>query len=121
MKTGNKRRRRDSIGLPALTTWPAPPRTFTAGERSAWKRLGVAAIGTGSVSACDLVLAERLAQLHARVDEALADPDVKASSLASLLRLQADMLTRMGLTPQGRGTVAPLSRAAPPASPLDEF
>ena len=121
MKHGNKRRRPDAISLPCLATWPAPPRTFTAGERSAWKRIGEAAMVTGSVSGADLVLAERLAQLHARVDAALVDPDVKPASLVALVRLEGDMLGRMGLSPQGRNTVGPLRRPAPERSKLDEF
>lgn len=117
----NKKKTIPDSGPVALTVWPKPPVNFNASERASWARIGRAAIATGSVGSPDLVLAERLAQLDARVDEALSDPDLKVSTLSALLRLEADLLNRMGLTPQARSTVGALAKPKRDSSPLDEF
>jgi hypothetical protein len=74
----------------------------------------------GQVAGSDLVLAERLAQLDARISDALANPDVKETALCAFMRLQADLLNRMGLTPQARNTIGPLSKPKK-KGPLDDF
>lgn len=117
----NKKKATPETGPTALSVWPKPPASFTARERKSWDRIGRAAVLLGSVGVPDLILAERLAQLHARTDEALADPELKVSTLSALMRLEADLLNRMGLTPQARATVGPLAKAKRDSSPLDEF
>lgn len=116
----NKKRPAQQGGPVALTKWPRAPRHFTDREVVSWNAIGEAAMLLGSVSGSDLVLAGRLAQLGARVDSALTDVDLKSSTLANLMRLEADLLNRMGLTPQARNTIGPLSKP-PPKTPLDEF
>ena len=116
----NKKRPVTQSGPVALTRWPPAPRHFTDGEVQAWKAVGEAAILLGSVSGADLLLAGRLAQLGARVDAALVDIELKDSTLASLMRLEADLFNRMGLTPQARNTIGPLSKKKAPSG-LDEF
>jgi hypothetical protein len=103
-----------------LAKWPPAPRHFTGSEVDSWKRIGVAAMALGSVAASDLVLAERLAQLDARVSEALSDSDAQMTALSAMMRLEADLLNRMGLTPQARNTIGPLSKPKPKTA-LDEF
>jgi hypothetical protein len=116
----NKKRPAQHQGPVALAKWPPAPRHFTEGEVQSWKAIGEAAMLLGSVSGSDLVLAGRLAQLGARVDQALTDVELKSSTLANLMRLEADLLNRMGLTPQARNTIGPLSRPKV-KGPLDEF
>ena len=116
----NKKRPQEPQGPAALTRWPPAPRHFTEGEVQAWKAVGEAAMLTGSVSGSDLLLAGRLAQLGARVDAALADTDAQMTAVSSMMRLEADLMNRMGLTPQARNTVGPLSKPKK-AGPLDEF
>ena len=103
-----------------MTTWPRAPKGFNPQEVVSWNRIGAAAMALGSVAASDLVLAERLAQLDAKVSDALADSDTQMTALASMLRLEADLLNRMGLTPQARNTIGPLS-SPKPKTDLDEF
>lgn len=93
----------------ALAEWPAPPKQFSEAERGWWACLGEAATGLGSVSAADLPMAARAAQVSARVDAALLDPDYKPTALNALLRLELDYWKQIGLTPQSRRQVAPLS------------
>ena len=122
-KAGNKRRMNLSQeGIEALAKWPPAPKHFCPAEASSWARVGRAAMSARSIATCDLVMAERLAQLHARVDGALANPALKASMLAALLRLEADLLSRMGLSPSGRSTVGQLARRKTKKhNPLSEF
>lgn len=116
----NKKHTSAPAGPPALVKWPKAPKHFTAGEVASWTRLGEAVMVLGSVAGSDLVLAERLAQLDARISEALANPDVQMTALSAMMRLEADLLNRMGLTPQARNTIGPLSKPKK-KSPLDEF
>jgi hypothetical protein len=60
------------------------------------------------VSASDLPVAARAAQVSARVDSALIDPDYKPTALNALLRLELDYWKQLGLSPQSRRAVAPL-------------
>ena len=122
-KGGNRRAGKLSQeGVTAIGKWPAPPAHFTAPEVAAWKRVGRAAMTTRSVASCDLVLAERVAQLHARVDAAYRSTSMKPSALAALVRLEADLLGRLGLSPSGRATVGQLARPKKKVfDPLAEF
>ncbi len=117
----NKKHPRSQAGPAALESWPKAPPHFTPGEVASWKRVGQAVMAAGSVGPGDLILAERLAQLHARVTVALGDPDTAMPSLAATMRLEADLLNRMGLTPLARRSIGPLPGKPPPKSPLDEF
>lgn len=65
-------------------------------------------MGLGTLSACDLPIAARAAQVSARVDSALIDPDYKPTALNALLRLELDYWKQLGLSPQARRSVAPL-------------
>jgi len=116
-------RHREGPALPALKTWPKPPKHFTENESEAWKRLGVAAMALGSVSAADLLFCERVAQVSARVDTAMADPDFKPTALNALLRLEADLRRQLGISPQARAAVQALSKEAEEDEddPLSEF
>lgn len=96
--------------LPALITWPPAPRHFNRDERTAWGRLGKAVMALGSVSLADVLFCERVAQVSARVDEALKDPDFKPTALNALLKLEADLRRQLGITPQARGAVQPLEK-----------
>jgi hypothetical protein len=62
----------------------------------------------GSVAAADLPMAQRAAQVSARVDAALLDPDFKPTALNALLRLELDYWKQLGLSPQARRAVTPL-------------
>jgi hypothetical protein len=115
-----KNRNLDQTGRVALKVWPKAPKSFNAGEVEAWSRVGRAAMDAGSVASSDLLLAVRLAQLSARVDAAMVNPTMRTSTLTSLCRLEADLMSRAGLTPQARATVGVLPRAKP-KSALDEF
>ena len=117
----NKKKVVPPSGPAALTAWPKAPVGFSKAEAASWERMGVAALPLGSVSVCDLVLVERLAQLDALVTKLLRDPDAAPGTVSSMLRLQADMLNRLGLTPQSRNTVGLLAKPAKPSTPLDEF
>jgi phage terminase small subunit len=115
-----KNRNLSQAGRVALRVWPKAPTNFTPGEVAAWKRLGRAAMEGGSVAASDLVLAERCAQIGARVAAAMGDETMRPSMLVSLARLETDLLSRLGLTPQARATVGVLAKPKP-KSALDEF
>jgi hypothetical protein len=117
----NKKREPVQSGPSALVRWPKAPEEFTEGEVKSWSRIGRAVMEAGSVGPGDLVLAERLAQLHARVSLAMADPDTAMASLAATMRLEADLLNRMGLTPLARRSIGPLSKPKKGGGPLDEF
>lgn len=116
----NKKHPGGRQGPEALRAWPKAPKEFTKAEASSWNRIGIAVMALKSVAASDLVLAERLAQLDARVTGALKNPKTPMTQLASMMRLEADLLNRMGLTPQARNTIGPLSTPKP-KSELDEF
>jgi hypothetical protein len=116
----NKKRPVTHSGPAALTKWPHAPSHFSEGEVRAWKAVGEAAMLLGSVSGSDLLLAGRLAQLGARVDAALMDADAQMTAVSSMMRLEADLLNRMGLTPQARNTIGPLSKPSK-KGPLDDF
>ena len=107
---------------PALTRWPKAPTGFNKRESVAWASLGEALLPLGTVSESDLLLVELTARVRARRNDALADDDLKVSTVNSLVRLEADLLNRLGLSPQARATVG---RLPPPKSkaedPLDEF
>ena len=105
----NKKREPVQSGPSALVRWPKPPVGFTDAEVKSWSRIGQAVMEAGSVGPGDLVLAELTAQLHARVMGSLADPDTAMASLAATMRLLADLLNRMGLTPLARRSIGPLS------------
>jgi hypothetical protein len=62
-----------------------------------------------TVSGADLLIASRAARVMARVDECLADSQLKPSTLASMLRIEIDLLKQLGLSPQARRQVAGLS------------
>lgn len=74
-------------------------------------------MGLGTVSAADLPMAQRTAQVSARVDDALLDVEFKPTALNALLRLELDYWKQLGLSPQSRRSVAPL----PTEEPEDEF
>lgn len=95
-----------------LDRWPKPPKGFSGLERDAWTRLGDAALELGTVSRADLLFCARVAQVSARVDEALADREFKPTALNALLRLEADLLKQIGLSPQARRAVTPLPAAS---------
>ena len=116
----NRKRPLGPVGPTALTRWPPPPSDFTSTEVDAWKVVGEAAMLLGSVTGSDLILAGRLAQLGALVKGSLRDRELKTSTVSNLMRLEADLLTRMGLTPQARNSVGPVSKAKK-RGPLDEF
>ena len=121
-KHGNKRRLpRNSLSPSPLRRWPPAPVNFSPLERSSWKRIGRAALLLGTVGAPDLILLSRLAQLSAKIDETLTDPEAKATTLAAMMRLEADLLSRCGMSPAGRNSVVPLSRGQGTPSALDEF
>ena len=117
---GNKKHAQPVPTPEALTRWPKAPKGFTPAEVASWERIGLAAMALKSVGASDLVLAERLAQLDARVSAALKDKKIAMTALSALMRLEADLLNRMGLTPQARNTIGPLSTPKPKTE-LDEF
>ena len=108
---------------PALDAWPKdPPFPLTADERRCWERLGAAVLGLKTVSAADLPMAARAAQVSARVDAALADPLFKPTALNALLKLEVEMWRLFGLTPQSRRGVAPLPQGDDGSDdPLKEF
>lgn len=116
----NKKHASPTVGPAALAKWPPAPKHFTAADGNSWRRIGEAVMSAGSASPGDLVLAERLAQLHSRVSAALADPEAQMTALSAMMRLEADLLNRMGLTPQARNTIGPLSKPKPKTA-LDEF
>lgn len=93
----------------ALTSWPKPPPHFSPAESVAWERLGGAVMELGSVSRADLLFCERVAQVSARVDEALKDPDLKLTSLNALLNIEARLRIQLGISPQARGGVSTLA------------
>lgn len=93
----------------ALVRWPDPPRHFVEPEKVAWDRLGDAVMSLGVVSVADLLFCERVAQVSARVDTALADEEFKPTALNALLKLEADLRKQLGLSPQARGSVDPLA------------
>lgn len=105
----------------ALQRWPKAPASFSSDERACWDRLGKACISTGTVSEGDLILAEGVARLMAKVDDALSEREVPGN-LASLMRLMSDQLHRLGLSPASRTSLGPLpvpKRAK--ANTADEF
>src|SRR6266540_205804 len=108
---------------PALTEWPHAPATFRDAERAWWVRVGEAVKGLGTVSAADLPVAARAAQISARVDDALLDAEFKATALNALLRLELDYWKQLGLSPQARRSVTPLPEAEDLSrpDPLREF
>jgi hypothetical protein len=116
----NRKRPVAPSGPTALTRWPQAPSDFTPAEVDAWKVVGEAAMLLGSVTGSDMILAGRLAQLGALVKGSLRDRELKTSTVSNLMRLEADLLTRMGLTPQARNSVGPVSKAKK-RGPLDEF
>jgi hypothetical protein len=105
---------------PALTEWPAPPETFSADERGWWATVGTAVLALGTVSAADLPMAQRAAQVSARVDGAMTDPEFKATALNALLRLELDYWKQLGLSPQARRQTTPLPTEKEPDE-FDEF
>jgi hypothetical protein len=117
----NKKQPPVQAGPSALEKWPKPPEDFTEAEVVSWSRVGRAVMAARSVGPGDLILAERLAQLHARVSEAMRDPETANASLAATMRLEADLLNRMGLTPLARRSIGPLSKPKKGGGPLDEF
>ena len=93
---------------PVLAEWPAAPEGFLEDERTWWVRLGEAATVLGTGSAADVPMAQRAAQVSARVDRALSDPEFKPTALNALLRLEVDYWKQLGLSPQSRRAVTPL-------------
>ena len=76
----------------------------------------------GTASRADLTLARLVARTLARCEEALGEPDLKVTNVASLMRLTADLLSRLGLSPQARTTVSILPAAASKKhDPMAEF
>ena len=116
----NKKRPQEPSGPVALTRWPQAPSDFTPAEVDAWKVVGEAAMLLGSVTGSDLIMAGRLAQLGALVKGSLRDREIKTSTVSNLMRLEADLLGRMGLSPQARNTVGPAAKAKK-KGPLDDF
>lgn len=107
----------------AIRRWPAPPDGFTPGEADAWADIGRSLVELGTASRADLLLVRIAARTLARLDAAFADPgDVKVSTVNALARLAADLLNRLGLSPQARATVGALPRKAKKGTdPLAEF
>jgi hypothetical protein len=105
---------------PALTEWPAPPETFAADECAWWSVVGTAVLALGTVSAADLPMAQRAAQISARVDAAMGDTTYKPTALNALLRLELDYWKQLGLSPQARRQTTPLPTEKEPDE-LDEF
>lgn len=97
---------------PAVKKWPRAPETFNEAERAWWRRLGRCAEALGTVATADLGVCERAAQMSARADAALADPEFKPTALNALLRLELDYWRQLGLSPQSRRAVAPLPKPA---------
>lgn len=116
-------RHKETPALPALKSWPKPPKHFDAGETVAWKRLGVAVMALGSVSEADLLFCERVAQVSARVDAALSIENFKPTALNALLRLEADLRRQLGISPQARAAVQALAQEPEEdeEDPLSEF
>lgn len=116
-------RARPAPTVAALRRWPSAPSRFTAGERDAWARLGKALMPGKAVSASDLVLAEYVARTMALADAAIGAKAPKFTTVASLVRLVADLLQRLGASPTGRGQVRPLpdKPEAKPHDPTEEF
>ena len=105
----------------AITVWPKAPKGFTAGERAAWGRLGEAVILLGAASLADLPMAGRCAQVSARVDGLFRDKTLKASTLASMLRIEVELLKQLGLSSQARRQVAPLPSGKKKKSRFDDI
>jgi hypothetical protein len=73
-----------------------------------WKQIGEAAVRLGTVSAADLPVAARAAQISARAADALSDPDYDPKALNSLLRVELEYWKQLGFSPQSRRAVTPL-------------
>ena len=107
---------------PALKKWPKPPRGFKPLEVAEWSEIGAACMVIGTVSAADLPIAQDAARVSARVSELFDDPDLKASTLAGMLRIKIDLFKQLGLSPQSRRQVTPLQDDAEDEDdPLAEF
>lgn len=105
----------------ALRRWPKPPQGFSDVERDAWGRIGEALMVLGTASAADLPVAERAAQVRARVDALFADDELKPSTLASMLRIEVDLYKQLGLSPQARRQVSPLPDGKDRASGFEDI
>lgn len=97
---------------PAIRKWPPAPKRFSREERAWWRRLGRDLTVLGTVCVADLEMCERAAQMSARADAALTDPNYTATALNALLRLELDYRKQLGLSPQSRRAVTPLPVAA---------
>ena len=114
-------RSRSPIKTTGLSRWPSAPKTFSDSEKAAWKRLGKALLPLGTVGEADLVMVGYLAQMMARLDQALADPTTKLTALNSLLAITGRLLRDFGLTPAARGSVSPLAQETTEEDALSEF
>ena len=94
----------------ALRRWPTAPDGFTDGEREAWTDLGRSLLDLGTVAKPDLILVRITARTLARLDDSFDDPEVNVTAVNALSRLAADLLNRLGLSPQARGTVSALPK-----------
>ncbi len=106
--------RRQTSKAPALTRWPNRPRAFSAAEALEWRRLGRAAMASGTLTAADLLVAEAYCRLAAKLAGLYADPGAKATTIGNLSRLVKEHLSAMGLTPSARKSVE-----APAVVPMD--
>ena len=105
----------------ALRKWPQAPSSFSPGEVAAWDDLGRSLLDLGTVARPDLILVRIAARTLARLDAAFdGEGEVKVTAINSLSRLAADLLNRLGLSPQARGTVSTLPQK-PKRDPLSEF
>ena len=94
----------------ALRRWPPAPSRFSEGERAAWSDLGRSLLDLGTVAKPDLLLVQITARTLARLDASFDDPEVNVTAVNALSRLAADLLNRLGLSPQARGTVSALPK-----------
>ena len=104
-----------------LERWPAAPKGFSDTEKAAWKRPGQSVMPLGTVSAGDLLMARYCAQMMARADKALADPEAKLTAINSLLRIVAGLLKDFGLTPTSRNSVSTLAALTEDEDEIGEF
>jgi hypothetical protein len=86
-----------------LKTWPEVPEGFSAGARRSWVRLGHAVMAGPGITVADLLVAETLAQVMARMEK----PKLKDTTFAGLARLQKELLIQLGMSPQARKGLTP--------------
>ena len=110
MSRGGLNKTKTTPQPPAMRRWPVAPAIFTEGERRAWSELGSALLDLGTVAKSDLLLVGITARSLARLDATFDDPEVNVTALNALSRLVADLLSRLGLSPQARVTVTALPR-----------